>query len=165
MVNECLLLWQWCACSSGVVGLCGGAWSLVWCSVVLCCGGLTYRLTMHQGRFQKRSEVQCGDVGRRVEVRGCATRPQVRSIKPCSPSATCVTTNQMEQSGEKPRKRVGSIAHRVDHSLFATTSSKQQAAPRQAQVHVHVRVEVKVEVEASRGRESITEGRGGEMDQ
>ena len=73
----------------------------------------------------------------------------------------------MEQSGEKPRKRVGSIAHRVDHSLFATTSSKQQAAPRQAQVHVHVRVEVevKVEVKASRGRESITEGRGGEMDQ
>ena len=66
--------------------------------------------------------------GRRVEVRGRATRPQVRSIKPCSPSATCVTTNQMEQSGEKPRKRVGSIAHRVDHSLFATTSSKQQAA-------------------------------------
>ena len=103
--------------------------------------------------------------GRRVEVRGRATRPQVRSIKPCSPSATCVTTNQMEQSGEKPRKRVGSIAHRVDHSLFATTSSKQQAAPRQAQVHVHVRVEVKVEVKASRGRESITEGRGGEMDQ
>ena len=66
--------------------------------------------------------------GRRVEVRGRATRPQVRSIKPCSPSTTCVTTNQMEQSGEKPRKRVGSIAHRVDHSLFATTSSKQQAA-------------------------------------
>ena len=66
--------------------------------------------------------------GRRVEVRGRATRPQVRSIKPCSPPATCVTTNQMEQSGEKPRKRVGSIAHRVDHSLFATTSSKQQAA-------------------------------------
>ena len=66
--------------------------------------------------------------GRRVEVRGRATRPQVRSIKPCSPSATCVTTNQMEQSGEKPRKRVGSIAHRVDHSLFATTSSKQRRA-------------------------------------
>ena len=70
--------------------------------------------------------------GRRVEVRGRATRPQVRSIKPCSPSATCVTTNQMEQSGGKPRKRMGSIAHRVDHSLFATTSSKQQAAPGQA---------------------------------
>ena len=67
--------------------------------------------------------------GRRVEVRGRATRPQVRSIKPCSPSATCVTTNQMAQIGEKPRKRMGSIAHRVDHSLFATTSSKQQAAP------------------------------------
>ena len=142
--------------------MCCGAWSLVWCSVVLCCGGLTYILTMHQGRFQKRSEVQCGDVGRRVEVRGRATRPQVRSIKPCSPSATCVTTNQMEQSGEKPRKRVGSIAHRVDHSLFATTSSKQQASPAQAQVHVHVhvRVEVEVEVEASRGRESITNHRG-----
>ena len=74
-------------------------------------------------------------------------------------------TNQMEQSGEQPRKAKRSIAHRVDHSLFATTSSKQQAAPRQAQVHVHVRVEVKVEVKASRGRESITEGRGGEMDQ
>ena len=103
--------------------------------------------------------------GRRVEVRGRATRPQVRSIKPCSPSATCVTTNQMEQSGEKPRKRVGSIAHRVDHSLFATTSSKQQAAPGQAQVHVHVHVpvhvRVEVEVEASRGRKAITEGRGG----
>ena len=70
----------------------------------------------------------------------------------------------MEQSGEQPRKAKRSIAHRVDHSLFATTSSKQQAAPRQAQVHVHVRVEVKVEVKASRGRESITQGawRGGE---
>ena len=52
--------------------MCCGAWSLVWCSVVLCCGRLTYILTMHQGRFQKRSEVQCGDVGRRVEVRGRA---------------------------------------------------------------------------------------------
>ena len=73
----------------------------------------------------------------------------------------------MEQSGEQPRKAKQSIAHRVDHSLFATTSSKQQAAPGQAQVHVHVhvRVEVKVEVKASRGRESIkTEGRGWEID-
>ena len=71
----------------------------------------------------------------------------------------------MEQSGERPRKGKGkrSIAHKIDHSLFAKTSSKQQAAPGQAHVHVHVRVEV--EVEASRGRESITEGRGGEMDQ
>ena len=161
------MLWQWCACSSGVVGLCCGAWSLVWCTVVLCCGGLTYPLTMHQGRFQKRSEVQCGGVGwgRSRGPRSCQVH--VTSIKPCSPSATRVATNQpnaaewraatQSQTIDRPQGRPFIVCHDKQQ----VTSSKQHRG--QAQVHVHVRVEV--EVEASRGRESITEGRGGEMDQ
>ena len=67
--------------------------------------------------------------GRRVEVRGCATRPQVRSIKPCSPSATCVATKQMEQSGEQPRK--GKAKRSIDCPQgrpFIVCHDKQQVA-------------------------------------
>ena len=64
--------------------------------------------------------------GRRVEVRGRATRPQVRSIKPCSPSATCVTTNQMEQSGEKPRN--SQTIDSPQGRSFIVCHNKQQAA-------------------------------------
>ena len=97
-----------------------------------------------------------------VHVRGRAKYTSDPSSHAAHQPHASHSTNQMEQSGEQPRKAKRSIAHRVDHSLFATTSSKQQAAPRQAQVHVHVRVEVKVEVKASCGRESITKGREGE---
>ena len=100
-----------------------------------------------------------------VEVRGRAKYTSDPSSHAAHQPHASQPTNQMQQSGEQPRKAKRSIAHRVDHSLFATTSSKQQAAPGQAQVHVHVRVEVEVEVEASRGRESITDhrGEGGEV--
>ena len=116
-----------------------------------------------------RGAVRWGGGGE--EVQGRAKYTSYPSSHAAHQPHASQPTNQMEQSGEQPRKAKRSIAHRVDHSLFATTSSKQQAAPGQAQVHVHVRVEVKVEVEASRGRESITnhrggvEGRGEEMDQ
>ena len=103
--------------------------------------------------------------GKGREVRGRAKYMSDPSSHAAHRPHASQPTNQMEQSGEQPRKGKSkrSIARRVDHSLFATTSSKQQAAPGQAQVHthVHVRVEVEVEVEASRGRESITNHRGG----
>ena len=51
----------------------------------------------------------------------------VRSIKPCSPSATRVATNQMEQSGEQPRKAKRSI-DRPQGRPFIVCHDKQQAA-------------------------------------
>ena len=109
-----------------------------------------------------RGAVRWGGVGEeyRSEV-----APSTRQIHQAMQPISHMRRNQasrVESSHAKPNDRL--IAHRVDHSLFATTSSKQQAASGQAQVHVHVhvhvRVEVEVEVEASCGQESITNHRG-----
>ena len=107
--------------------MCCGAWSLVWCSVVLCCGRLTYPLTMHQGRFQKRSEVQCGGVGW-GRSRGPRSRQvHVTSIKPCSPSATRVATNQPNGAEWRAATQSQTI-DRPQGRPFIVCHDKQQAA-------------------------------------
>ena len=74
-----------------------------------------------------RGAVRWGGVGEeyRSEV-----APSTRQIHQAMQPISHTRRNQPNraESGEQPRKAKRSIAHRVDHSLFATTSSKQQAA-------------------------------------
>ena len=108
-----------------------GHWCGLWSSVMLCCGRLTYRLTMHQGRFQKRSEVQCGGVGWGRSTGPRSRQVHVRSIKPCSPSATRVATNQpngAEWRAATQRQRQTRGIDRPQGRPFIVCHDKQQAA-------------------------------------
>ena len=101
------------------------------CDLVLCCGGLTYPLTMHQGRFQKRSEVRCGAVGWQRKGGPRSRQVHVRSIKPCSPSATRVATNQpngAEWRAATQRQRQTRGIDRPQGRPFIVCHDKQQAA-------------------------------------
>ena len=154
--------------------MCFGAWSLVWCSVVLCYGRLTYPLTMRQGRFQKRPEVQCGGVGW-GRSRGPRSRQvHVRSIKPCSPSATRVATNQpngaewraatQRQTIDRPQGRPFIVCHDKQQ---AASSKQRRAKPKSTSTSTSTSESRSRSRSKRVGQESITEGRGagGHMDQ
>ena len=137
------------------------------CDLVLCCGRLTYILTMHQGRFQKRSEVQCGGVGW-GRSRGPRSRQvHVRSIKPCSPSATRVATNQptkwsrVESSHAKPNDRspTGSTIHCLPRQA---ASSKQRRGKPKSTSTSESRSRSRSKRVVAGNQSPITEGRGGE---